>query len=129
MTQEETPGTRLTPIHGTEAPSGGRLADPELPAKVADLVESAVDIVREKVVEPLERAVRAIVIGTLVTIIICAALVLVSAFAFRLLVELLALAGIPVWVAHAISGGIFLWAGLFCWAKRTPRRQQAGEAG
>lgn len=120
------PARRLTPIHGeprdasTPAPVLDRLTQPDLATKIADLVDTVVDVVRNRVVNPVERAAIYIVLGLFSLFAGLTLVVLLLVGLFRLLVGLLnLLPGAPyVWLAYLIMGGIFLGLGVFTMRKR-----------
>jgi len=86
----------------------------------ADQIERAVDRVRSKTADPLQRLARAIVYGLLAAVVGVALVVLVLIALVRLLVILLGLVWEPeVWVVYLVLGGIFLAAGLFLWRQRS----------
>jgi hypothetical protein len=103
------PGPAVTP--------GDGLAGSEWPAKVAQGVEDAVEIVRDRVVRPLVIAGRAVVFGlvaaamalVLVALLTIAAVRLLDVYAFRH----------HVWPAYAVVGALLVAAGAFTWSKRT----------
>lgn len=119
------PGRRLTPIHGDSAKAAGnpviaKVTDPDLATKAADVVDGVVDVVRNRVVRPIERAATIVMLtifslfaGTVLLVLLCVGL-------FRLLMMLLnTIPGGPhEWAAYLIMGGIFLGAGLFIMCKR-----------
>lgn len=82
---------------------------------MADTIESVVGSVRDKTAVPLETVARALVYGIILGTMGVTALVLVTILGIRLLDYVL-----PVWVAYAITGGLFTLAGLFLWRKRRP---------
>lgn len=85
-------------------------------AETADTIERLVGSVRAKTSGPLEKLARVLVYGLVALIVGLAAAVLAAVALVRALD--LALPG-DVWAAHAVSGGIFILAGLFLWRKRT----------
>lgn len=121
----DAPGRRLTPIHGdssaaAENPVVAKVTDPDLATKAADMVDSVVDVVRNRVVSPIERAATYVILaifslfaGSVLLILLCVGL-------FRLLMMLLNIipGGPHEWAAYLIMGGIFLAAGMFMMRKR-----------
>lgn len=83
----------------------------------ADAIDRAVATVRDRTVTPARSITRAIVYGMLAALIGVPALVFLATGTFRGLVEIYQ--G-EVWAAWITLGGIFLAAGWFLWAKRTP---------
>src|SRR3954469_7025783 len=77
-------------------------------SQVADTIERVVGQVRERTTRPLVTATRAIVFGLLAAIIGIASLVLVAITLVRVLTYLPG----GVWVAHLITGLVFLIAGI-----------------
>jgi len=82
--------------------------------EAADTIERAVATVRERTVEPVQAATRAVVFGLLAGFFAVSALALLALAGFRLLTL-----GVPVWAAWSILGGIFVLGGAFLWAKRS----------
>jgi predicted tellurium resistance membrane protein TerC len=81
----------------------------------ANAIDNAVGLVRERTVEPVQAAVRALTYGLLAALVLTPALVMVTIAVFRLLN--VAAQG-HVWVAWMGLGGIFTGAGWFCWTRR-----------
>ncbi|MCZ7527822.1 MAG: hypothetical protein M5U14_16470 [Acidimicrobiia bacterium] len=83
--------------------------------EAADSIEQIVTTVRERTVEPAQRATRAVVYGLLVVFFVATAFALVTLGAFRLLDRYL-----PggTWSAWLVLGGIFVVSGGFCWTRR-----------
>lgn len=90
--------------------------DKDWAAETADTIERLVGTVRTKTSGPLEKVARVLVYGLVALIVGTAAAVLAAVAMVRALD--LALPG-DVWAAHAVTGGIFVLAGLFLWRKRT----------
>ena len=86
-----------------------------------DALEQAVGLVRDKTVVPAEKASRALVSGLLVAFFVIVAVFLLAIALFRILVVLTD----EVWLSYLILGGIFVIAGVFCWALRSPRTKDA----
>ena len=82
-----------------------------------DALEQAVGVVRQKTVEPAQRAARAIVYGLLVGFFALVALLLLAIALFRVLVVVTG----EVWLSYLILGGINVAAGAFCWSLRLRR--------
>ena len=83
----------------------------------ANAIDNAVGLVRERTVEPVAAAARALTYGILVVLVLIPALTLTTIAAFRLLT--IAAQG-DVWIPWCGIGGIFVIAGWFCWSKRNP---------
>ena len=81
--------------------------------QAADAIEKTVATVRDRTVEPAERAAKAVVLGVLAGCCVLTALLLVAIVTFRLLTL-----AMPVWAAWMVMGGIFIGLGLFCWSRR-----------
>jgi hypothetical protein len=95
-------------------------------AATADAIERAVQSVRAKTADPLERVVRLVVYGLLAGIVGIAIAVLLAIAAVRGLVELIDVVWQrEVWLAHLITGGIFVLAGLFIWTRRTSKSEKS----
>jgi predicted membrane channel-forming protein YqfA (hemolysin III family) len=86
-----------------------------------DALEQAVGLVRDKTVVPAQKASRAVVSGLLVAFFVLVAVIMVAIALFRVLVVLVD----DVWLAYLILGGIFVIAGVFLWALRSPRTKDA----
>ncbi|MGH9024410.1 MAG: hypothetical protein ACRDV9_15185 [Acidimicrobiia bacterium] len=84
-------------------------------ANLADTIESLVGAARDKTVVPISKIVR-IVTRVLLAALLLGAAVIVVAIGFFRLTEVY-LPG-DAWVAHIFSGGAFVFAGLFCFARR-----------
>jgi len=80
------------------------------PAQVADGVETAVGLVRDKAVRPATVLARALVYGPLAAIVGLVALVLTAVAAVRGLNEI---PGVQDWISLCAIGGLFTLAGLF----------------
>jgi len=94
-------------------------------AATADAIERAVQSVRAKTADPLERVVRLVVYGLLAGIVGLAIAVLLAVAALRGLVVLIDLVWRPeVWLAYLILGGIFVVAGLLVWRRRTAKNEK-----
>jgi hypothetical protein len=91
----------------------------------ADAIERAVQSVRAKTADPLERVVRLVVYGLLAGIVGVAIAVLFAVAALRGLVVLIDVVWQPeVWLAYLILGGIFVVAGLLVWRRRTAKNEK-----
>ena len=86
-----------------------------------DALDQAVGLVRDKTVVPAQKASRAVVYGLLVAFFALVAVLMLAIALFRVLVILVD----DVWLAYLILGGIFVVAGVFCWALRAPRAKDA----
>jgi hypothetical protein len=82
--------------------------------QAADAIDKTVSAVRDRTVEPAQRAAKAIVFGVLAACCVMTALLLLAIVTFRVL----SLA-IPVWASWMVLGGIFIAGGLFLWSRRT----------
>lgn len=98
-------------------------AEPDWAAQTADQIAKVVVGIRSKTADPLDRIVRVVVYGLVITVLAVAAVVLLSAALVRAVD--VAIPG-EVWSAHLAVGGIFTVAGLFLWARR--RRPTGDEA-
>src|SRR5262245_54298575 len=92
--------------------------------QLTQLIESTISSAADKVIVPLKTIARAIVYGTLAGIVGITALILLSIMVVRILDSYLD--NIPflpdgVWVAHFVTGTVFVLSGLILWAKRSPR--------
>ena len=82
--------------------------------QAADAIEKTVSAVRDRTVEPAQRAAKAVVFGVLAACCVMTALLLIAIVTFRII----SLA-IPVWATWMVEGGIFIGVGLFLWSRRT----------
>jgi hypothetical protein len=97
----------------------------DLPDQLTDRFVSAVDTVHDKTTVPITMVGRAVVFGVLAGVLAAAAGILLIIAGVRLHVYWpFHPAARQLWVTYAILGGIFLIAGLFCWAKRSPRGER-----
>ncbi|MEX2254292.1 MAG: phage holin family protein [Acidimicrobiia bacterium] len=87
------------------------------PAQAAGAIEQAVQAVREKTVEPAQKATKTVVYGLLATFFVLTAATLLIVGLFRGLVVLTG----EVWIAYLICGGILVLVGAFCWTLRFKR--------
>lgn len=86
----------------------------EWTTQAADTIEKTISAVRDRTVEPANRAAKMVVYGVLAACCLLTALLLISVVIFRLLSFV-----VPVWATWIVLGGIFTAAGLFCWTRRT----------
>jgi hypothetical protein len=114
--QPETPASRL--------PAGGAVAD--LPVRGADLVDTLVELLRDKTVRPLTLVTRAVVFGIIIFAASVVTVTLVSIAVIRLL-TVYAFDG-RVWLSDLVVGAVFVLVGLVAWSKRTDRRAASGKA-
>ena len=89
--------------------------------EAVDTIEKVVGTVRERTVIPARRTTKAVVFGLLGALCIVPAVVMVLVGAFR---GGVLIAQGEVWAVWLALGGIFLVAGLFFWAKRSPRSSE-----
>ena len=114
--------TQLERADGAPSPDEGE----DWAAATADAIERAVQSVRAKTADPLERIIRLVVYGLLAGIVGIAIAVLLAVAAFRGVVVLLDLVWQPeVWLAYVILGGIFVIVGLLVWTRRTPKNEKS----
>ena len=87
--------------------------------QAVEAVEAVVSTVRDKAVEPAQRATSNLVFGLLVSFFVIPASVMVVIAGFRVVDNYL-----PgnAWAAWLLFGGIFLVGGTFAWVRRHPRR-------
>lgn len=109
-------------------PSGpsGPAAGADWPAQATDAIVGVVDSARERITGPATAVARGLVYGTLATLVGTAALVLALVLLVRAVDvgvdALLDLADIDdpgrsTWIAHAVTGLLFLLPGLALWRK------------
>lgn len=106
----ETPASRL--------PGSGALGD--LPGRGADLVDRLVALLRDKAVNPLTLATRAVVFGI---IIFAASVVVVTLLSISLIrfLTIYAFNG-RVWLSDLVVGAVFVIAGMVAWSRRSNSR-------
>lgn len=78
-------------------------------------IESVVTTVRDRTTKPIISVARVLVYGLLAAIVGVAALILLAIIIVRLLTQI---PGHHAWLAHAITGAIFLGAGFVLMSKR-----------
>jgi hypothetical protein len=105
-------------------PGSGMMGD--LPTRGADLVDTLVELLRDRTVRPLTLATRAIVFGIIVFAASVVTLVLVSIALIRLL-TVYAFDG-RVWLSDLVVGVLFVVAGLVAWSQRTDPSAGSGGA-
>ena len=86
----------------------------EWTSQAADAIEKTVVAIRDRTVEPANRAARAVVFGVFAAFFVVTALMFLTIVLFRVLTY-----AVPVWAAWMIIGGIFILAGTFCWTRRS----------
>jgi hypothetical protein len=106
---DETPKAPATSFPGANA-----LAD--LPTRGADLVDTLVELLRDKAVRPLTLATRAVVFGIIIFAASIVTVVLLSITLIRLL-TVYAFDG-RVWLSDLVVGAVFVIAGIVAWSKR-----------
>lgn len=99
-----------------DSPTGAGLIN-DLPVRGADMVDTVVELLRDKTVRPLTLATRAIVFGIIVFAASVVILVLVSIAVIRLL-TVYVFDG-RVWLSQLVVGAVFVVAGLVAWSQRT----------
>ena len=82
--------------------------------QAADAIEKAVATVRDRTVEPAQRAAKVVVFGTLAVCCVITATLLLAIAGFKVLNYVM-----PIWATWMVLGGIFIAGGLFCWTRRT----------
>lgn len=94
------------------------------------MVDSVVDIVRGRVVRPVERAATYVILSVFSLFAGTVFLILISIGLFRLLMMILNLVpgGPHEWAAYLIMAGIFLAAGLLVMRKRRNIRPIEGDS-
>ena len=98
-----------------DSPTGAGLIN-DLPVRGADMVDTVVELLRDKTVRPLTLATRAIVFGIIVFAASVVILVLVSIALIRLL-TVYAFDG-RVWLSDLLVGVIFVAVGIVAWTRR-----------
>ena len=89
--------------------------------EAVDTLENVIATVRDKTVVPAQKATKAVVFGLLVAFFVATAVFMLAIALFRVLVVITG----EVWASYLILGGIFVIAGTFCWAQRSPRSKDA----
>ena len=108
-----TPATRsLSSISGTSQ----TLLGGDWPVKAADAVERLVDTIRSKTTGPAIVASRLLVYGLVAIVLALIAAVLLLTLLVRLFVSI---CQGQVWLADLVMGGLFSFAGLMLWRRRT----------
>ena len=105
-------------------PGSGVLND--LPTRGTDLVDTLIELVRDKAVRPLTLATRAIVFGIIVFAASVITIVLVSIALIRLL-TVYAFDG-RVWLSDLVVVLVFVVAGMVAWSQRTTRAAESSSA-
>lgn len=82
--------------------------------QAADAIEKTVATVRDRTVEPAQRAAKVVVFGTLAVCCVITATLLLAIGGFKVLNYVM-----PIWAAWMVLGGIFIVGGLLCWTRRT----------
>lgn len=82
-------------------------------SQAADAIEKTVSTVRDRTVEPANKAAKALVYGVFAVCCVITALLLLTIVTFRALNY-----AIPVWASWMVLGGIFIIVGLFLWSRR-----------
>jgi hypothetical protein len=95
-------------------PGAGLLAD--LPVRGTHLVDTLVELLRDRAVRPLTLATRALVYGIIILAASLVTLVLLSITLIRVL-TVYAFDG-RVWISDLVVGGLFVVAGLAAWSRR-----------
>jgi hypothetical protein len=113
---ETTPGTTPEP---EAAPAAGTTFGADWPKKAADAVDTAVDVVRDKVVRPIIVAARGVVFGLLILVLFVTFMTLFSVAFIRLL-DVYVFHG-HVWASYTLVGLVFCIAGAWAWTKRAPK--------
>jgi hypothetical protein len=103
-------------------PGTGLLAD--LPTRGTDLVDTLVELLRDRAVRPLTLATRAVVFGIIILAASLVTMVLVSITLIRLL-TVYAFDG-RVWLSDLVVGGLFVIIGLVAWSRRTGPNAPSG---
>jgi hypothetical protein len=98
-------------------PGAGLLAD--FPARGTQLVDTLVELLRDRAVRPLTLATRALVFGIIILAASLVTVVLLSIILIRVL-TVYAFDG-RVWISDLVVGGLFVVAGLAAWSQRTSR--------
>lgn len=101
-------------------PSPGPSVGGDWPARVADLVDTLVSVLRDKTVRPLTLVARALVFGIIVLAAAISTVTLLSIALIRLL-TVYAFNG-RVWASDLVVGAVFVVIGLVTWSHRTERQ-------
>lgn len=87
----------------------------EWTSQAADAIEKTVVAIRDRTVEPANRAARAVIFGVFAACCVVTALMFLTIVLFRVLTY-----AVPVWAAWMIIGAIFIGGGAFLWTRRIP---------
>ena len=96
-------------------PGSGMLSN--LPTRGADLVDTLVVLLRDKAVNPLTLATRAVVFGIIIFAASVVTITLLSITLIRIL-TVYAFDG-RVWLADLVVGALFVVVGMVAWSRRT----------
>ncbi len=112
----------------TPTPDADRSSGADWPAQATDAIVGLVDTAKERVTGPATSLARGLVYGTLATLVGTAALVLLVILLVRsidigidalLTAADLAEPGRSTWIAHTVTGLLFLLPGLALWRRGT----------
>lgn len=87
--------------------------------RTVDTIDSVIESIRNKTVDPLVKLTRAIVYGILALVVLITIGIFGSVAAFRIL-DVYAF-GNRVWISYFLIGGIITLLGLLLWTKRIKR--------
>ncbi len=91
----------------------------DLPAKAADLVDTAVALVRDKAIRPLILIARGVVYGIVAAVLAFFVIVMLAVGLIRIL-DVYAFPG-NIWASYLLVGFVFSAAGITLWTLRTSR--------
>jgi hypothetical protein len=112
---------RVRSVNCADRPATKEGAVADWTTDAVDTLENVVAAVRDKTVVPAQKATKAVVFGLLVAFFVLTAVLMLAIALFRVLVVVTG----EVWAAYLILGGIFVIAGAFVWALRSPRNEEA----
>ncbi len=91
----------------------------DFPVRIAELLESTANRVRELTVDRVKGVVKVVALAPVVLVFVVTGLVFIGIGTFRLVAE----ATQGVRIAYAVVGGLFLVGGALLWSRRTTKTE------